>query len=280
VGDFVWTALDYLGEVGIGRVAYEGEPEDFAAPYPWTIAGCGDIDICGDPKPQSHYRQILWDSRPRVACFVDNVAQGETQYKVTLWGWPDELPSWTWPGKKGKTLTVRVYSNCPLVRLELNGKRVGVAPSDRSTRFTANFEVKYEPGELVAVGLNGARREVCRQTLKTAGKPAALQVVPDRRKIAADGQDLCYVSVDLVDALGTVCPEADRLVRFSLSGPGRILAVGSGNPSTVESFQAGRRRTFRGRCWAILKASHRPGVLKLRASAGGVRSDEVVVQVG
>jgi len=279
VGDFVWTALDYLGEAGIGRVAYEGESEHYAAPFPWTVAGCGDIDLCGDRKPQSFYRQILWDPKPQVACFVDNVAAGETPYKITAWGWPDERASWTWPGKVGKALTVRVYSNCAAVRLELNGRPVGRARTSRATRYTAEFSVPYQPGELVAVGLAPGAKELCRCALRTAGKPAGLRLAADRVLLRADGQDLCYVSADLVDERGTICPNGDRAVRFSLNGQGRILAVGSGDPCSEESTQSAKRRTFRGRCWAILQASRRQGALTLRATAGGVRAAEVSVSV-
>lgn len=270
VGDFVWTALDYLGEAGIGRVMYPGESTGFVGEYPWTTSGCGDIDLIGTRKPQSFYRGVVWGVGPRVTAFVDAVAEGAPSYTVSGWGWPDERASWTWPETEGKNRTVRVYANTPKVRLLLNGRDLGEKETTRATRYTATYTVPFEPGELAAVGLDATDKEVERWTLATAGPPAVLHLRPDRKTIRADGQDLSYITVELRDAQGRLCPNAANLVQFSLTGPGRIAAVGSGDPQSVESFQQPQRHAFGGRCLVIVQSTGQSGPLRLTARAAGL----------
>jgi beta-galactosidase len=128
-GDFVWTSLDYLGESGIGRVHFGGENESFLGQYPWHQANCGDLDLCGFKRPQSYYRDMLWQNGDKLYIAVHYpVPEGKTPV-VTLWGWPDVGASWTWPGQEGQTFTVDVYSACEKVELFLNGKSLGVQPT-------------------------------------------------------------------------------------------------------------------------------------------------------
>ena len=279
VGDFVWTALDYLGEAGIGRDIYPDEGGGFVGAFPYAVSGCGDFDLIGTRKPQSYYRSIVWGTGPRVAAFVDAVPSGDLGYKVSGWGWPDDRFSWTWPGTEGKTRTVRVYANTPRVRLLLNGHDLGEKETTRATQDTATYAVPYAPGTLVAVGLNADGIEAARWTLQTTGPAAALRLTPERTVIAADGQDLAYVRVEALDAGGHLDPNAAAQVRFSLTGPGRIVAVGSGDPRSLESFQRPERRTFRGRCLVILQSSARPGILRLSARADGLKEAATAVSV-
>lgn len=278
IGDFVWTALDYLGEAGIGRDIYPGDPGGFGGDYPYSVSGCGDLDLIGDRKPQSFYRGIVWGVGPRVAAFADAVADGEPGYRVSGWGWPDERASWTWPGTEGKTRTVRVYANTPRVRLLLNGRDLGEKETTRATRYTATYSVAYEPGTLTAVGLGADGQETARWTLATAGPPASLRLTPDRTTLSADGEDLSYVAVDVLDAHGVLVPNADALVHFALSGPGTIVAVGSADPRGVESFQQPQRRAFRGRCLVVIRGGDKAGRLRLTAQATGLRGAEVTLQ--
>ena len=277
VGDFVWTALDYLGEAGIGRDIYPGEGGGFVGDYPYAVSGCGDLDLIGIRKPQSYFRGVVWGVGPRVVAFTDAVAQGEPGYKISGWGWPDDRASWTWPGTEGKTRTVRVYANTPRVRLLLNGRDLGEKETTRATHDTATYTVPYEPGELVAVGLDAQGGELSRWTLTTTRQASALRLIPERTVIAADGQDLAYVQVEALDAQGRLDPNAAVLVHFTLAGPGRIVAVGSADPRSKESFQSPQRRFFRGRCLVILQPSARAGTLRLAAQAEGLTGAATVV---
>ena len=272
IGDFVWTAMDYLGEAGIGRVIHKGEPNGFVGEFPFTVAGCGDIDLIGVRKPQSYYRGVMWGVGPRVAAFVNTAPGGEPAADYSTWGWTDEHASWTWPGSEGKNREVRVYANTPSVLLLLNGRDLGTKPTGRAEKFTATYEVPYEPGELVAVGLDEAGKEVERWTLKTAGAPAQIRLTPDRVTIAADGQDLSYVSVKVLDANGNLCPNAANLVKFSLAGAGTIAGVGNGDSRNIESFQQPQHSTFEGRALAIVKSTGAAGALRLTARADGLKA--------
>ena len=277
IGDFVWTGFDYLGESGIGHFRLDNEPGDFGRKWPWFNAFCGDLDLCGFKKPQSRYRDVLWGRSPLEILVHMPIPLGRTE-KISDWGWPDELPGWTWPGEEGKALQVAVYSSCEAVRLELNGKEVATRTLDADSKLTARFEVPYAPGELRAIGLRGGK-EVASQKLRTAGPPKRLRLIADRSRIHADRNDLCYVTVEVTDAAGVLVPTAALPVRFSVSGAGELAAVGSGNPREPESFQAPARTTFQGRCLAILRPKGNAGALQLRAQADGLNAATVNIRV-
>lgn len=277
IGDFVWTAMDYLGESALGFTYFEGEPSQYAT-WPWTVANCGDLDLCGWKRPPSYYRDAVWGLRPTVSCFVQMpLPPGKTKELVWGWGWPDERASWNWPGHEGEPLTVRVYSSCPEVALLLNGTVLGRQKTDRQTRFAAVFQVPYAPGELCAIGLDQAGAEAAVWRLTTAGAPAWLRLTPDRTEIRADGQDLCFVTVEVLDDEGLLHPLADQRVRFRLEGPGTIAGVGNADPRSVESFQRPERRVYGGRCLVVLRAGSRSGTLTLQAEADGLTPDTATI---
>ena len=275
-GDFVWTSLDYLGESGIGRVHFGGERESFLGQYPWHQANCGDLDLCGFKRPQSYYRDMLWQNGDKLYIAVHYpVPEGKTPV-VTLWGWPDVGASWTWPGREGQTFTVDVYSACEKVELFLNGKSLGVQPTTRNEKFTASFEVPYAPGELKAVGYCGEQPMVeC--GLKTAGPATHLRLTPDRSAIQAEPGDLSYVTVEIVDAEGRMHPDADGEVYFTVKGEGSLAAVGSADPQSTERYRGNQRKTYRGRCLTVVKSNGKPGEIHLRAQADGLEGAEIIV---
>ena len=277
VGDFVWTALDYLGEAGIGRDIYAGDPGDFGGPYPYAVSGCGDLDITGVRKPQSYYRGILWNSGPATAAFVDAVPVGSPGYRVSGWGWPDDRESWTWPGSEGKTRTVRVYSRTPRAELFLNGKSLGIQNTNDSNHLTATYSVPYLPGELMAIGQAADGTEISRWTLKTAGPVAKMMVSPDRANLVADGEDLAYISVQMTDASGTLNPNATNAVKFALDGPGTIVAVANADPRTTEGYQTHTRSAFGGRLLVIVKTTNHAGKITLHATSKGLPDTQTVV---
>jgi beta-galactosidase len=278
IGDFVWTGYDYLGEAAIGRTRWDGETVG-SETWPWTVAFCGDLDLCGYRRPQSYYREAAWGLRPTVACFVQQPGRPDKMWDgVSAWGWIDEQASWTWPGQEGKPLVVQAYSSCPHVRLTLNGRDLGMKDTDRRTHFTATWKVPYEPGQLTVFGEDARGHEQARWALRTAGQPAAVRLTPDRPKIHADGQDLCFVTVEVVDERGVVNPTAANLVKFSVAGPASVLAVSNGDPRSTESFQQPQRKAFRGRCQVVVKAGRQAGPIRLRAEAQGLKSGEIVIE--
>lgn len=277
IGDFVWTALDYLGEAGIGRVHWDGDKPSFFGDFPWHQANCGDLDLCGWKRPQSHYRDIIWGRGERLYIAVHAPAPAGKVPAVTYWGWPDVRPSWTWPGQEGMKLRVDVYSACEEVELLLNGVSLGRKPAGKAEKHIAAFEVPYETGTLEAIGYtSGVAVAGCR--LETAGAGVRLRLTPDRVSIKAVRGDLSFVAVEVVDAAGRVNPTAGDSVSFAVSGPGTLAAVGSADPTSTEPYRGGQRRVFRGRCLAVVAANGTPGEIRLRAEAAGLETAEAAIQ--
>jgi beta-galactosidase len=276
IGDFVWTALDYFGESGIGHAVPSTEKDSFLMPWPWFDAWCGDIDACGFKKPQSYYRDVVW-RRSQIEMMVHTPLPDGAWERVSGWGWPDETRSWNWPGWEGKPLQVAVYSRCDSVRLELNSKVIGEKPVSAATRLTARFDVPYQPGELLAVGLiNG--KEVAKTTLKTAGEPKGIRLIADRSTLRADRNDLSYVTVEVVDQNGLVVPTAAIPVRFTVTGAGELAAAGSSAPNDAASFHVPLRKTCEGRALAILRPAGDAGKITLKAEADGLKAAMIEVR--
>ena len=277
IGDFVWTALDYLGESGIGRVVPEGEPYPFLPDYPWHQANCGDLDLCGFKRPQSYYRDLLWGNGDALYIAVHSPAPDGKRWTYTRWGWPDVWPNWTWPGREGEVVKVDVYCACEQVALYLNGEHLGAAPTAEQERHIATFEVPYAPGTLKAIGYIGGKR-VAEAEIKTVAAPAAIRLTPDRASCSARPGDLIYVTVEVVDQEGRVDPTADHLIRFTIQGAGSIAAVGSSNPKSTEIYRGDQRQAFRGRCLVVLKSNGEPGEIVLHARAEGLAGQALTVR--
>ncbi|MCX6261071.1 MAG: DUF4982 domain-containing protein [Bacteroidia bacterium] len=275
IGDFVWTAFDYIGEASIGWRGY-WQKQDF---FPWNLAYCGDIDICGWKRPQSYYRDALWKAN-QLSVWVTPL---QPSFELNLerqpwskWHWLDAVNDWNWKGNEGKIMEVNVYSSCEQVELFLNGKSLGKKPTNRTTKCIAVWQVPYQPGTLKAVGYN-SKKLVNVSELKTAGDPAQIKLTADRSKIKADGQDLSYVTVELTDANDIRNPKAESLITFSIDGPGTIVAVGNANPVSIESCQLPQRKAWRGRCLVILKSDSKAGKITLKASATGLNPASIEI---
>jgi beta-galactosidase len=268
-----------IGESAIGSAATapDLQAEGGGQPWQWHISFCGDIDIVGKQKPQSYYRTVLWDNSPiEMAVHRPPGTQGE---RVSGWGWPDEVQSWTWDGHEGKPLEVRVFAKCKSgkVALKLNGKDVSGSPAliNRATQFTASFTVPFAAGKLSASCPGDANAT---RTFTSAKAAAKLVVTADRPSINAYRGDLSYVTALVVDADGTPLPEARVKVTFAVSGDGELAAVGSGDPTDVASFSVPQRTTWMGQAVAILRpTTTSAGSIKLTASAPGLTSGEVTV---
>lgn len=277
IGDFVWTAIDYLGESGLGHTRLSGDKPQQLKGWPWFNGWCGDIDLIGGKKPQSYYRDVVW-GMSRIEMAVHRpLPEGRTE-ELSKWGWPDETRSWTWPGAEGKPMRVRVFSSGDEVRLSLNGKEVGRKPVSKETKLTAEFDVPYAPGELRAQAFAGGK-ETGAIAFRTAGPPAKLRLRPDRTTLAATRGDLCYVTVEVTDAEGNWVPGAKVPVSFKVAGSGELAAVGSADPQDMASFRQPRRTTFEGKCLAVLRPARVSGVITLRAEAPSLAPADLTVQL-
>jgi beta-galactosidase len=277
LGDFVWTAMDYLGEAGLGHTHPQNPPPGYADKRIFTNANCGDIDLLGNMRPQCYYRRAVWNLDKKVSAFVTAFGVDGQPEKVDGWGYEDQRPSWTWPGMEGKPLPVHVYSACTMVRLYLNGVDLGAKPTNRATRFEAVWYVPYAPGVLTAVGLDAAGHKASEWVLWTAGLEHHLGLSPDRKTIAADGQDLAYIQVDILDRSDIVDPNSDAIVQFHVNGPGRIVGVCNADPRSVESFQAPRRKAWHGKCMVVIQSTGQPGRITVTAEASRLRAAQAVV---
>lgn len=237
-GQFIWTGFDYLGE---------------PTPYWWPSRSSyfGIIDLAGFPKDVYYMYQSEWTNKDVLHIF----------------------PHWNW--KEGQDVDVWAYTNADEVELFLNGKSLGVKKK-QGDDLHLMWRVRFEPGTLRAVSRKNGQ-QVLVQEVKTAGAPAKLVVAPDRSEIKADGSDLSFITVDVVDDQGTLAPEADNLVNFKIEGPGQIVGVASGNPVSHESFKASMRKAFHGKCLVVIQSTEQPGTIKLTASSEGL--PETVAEV-
>ena len=259
IGDFVWTAVDYLGEAGIGAAFADREPK-FFQDWPWFNAFCGDIDIIGQKKPQSYYRDVVWRQAPVTMA----VQMGPSHNNA--WGWQLEEQSWTWPNHEGETATVNVYSRAPRVRLYLDNELIGEqAPGNT---FWTPFQLAYRPGRLRAVNLNAEGDELPDEAfvLETTGPAVGVRCVYEDSALTTDVNDLAFVTLELVDADGrTITSDCSTQIAITNEGEGELIACGTANPSDMRSFRSTTPTLFRGRALAILRSNGVAGEVKLKA---------------
>jgi beta-galactosidase len=278
IGDFVWTAYDYIGEASIGWLGYF-QKQNF---YPWNLAYCGDIDICGWKRPQSYYRDALWKDG-QISLFVTppvpSFEQNPNKESWAKWNWLDAVSNWNWAGYENKPIEVTIYSSCTQVELFLNGKSLGKKLTNRSTKYIASWQVPYQQGVLKAVGYDAKNKIINSSQIATASNPTTIKLTADRTLIKANNEDLSYVTVELLDAKGNRNPLAENLVKFEIDGPGTIVGVGNANPRSLESFQGPERKAWQGRCLVIVKSGKSAGEIKLKAVVQGMNTASININV-
>jgi len=301
IGDFMWTSMDYIGEVMIGnsRLVPEsqksksmGNFSGFKIPkgmnifdmqakqpsqWPYFTSWCGDFDITGEKKPQMLYKDVIWDNS-KVEINVHSFIPEGFAENLSSWGWPDELPSWTWKGLEGKSLQVRVFTKASHVKLELNGNIVGEKDLSASDKYIAVFEVPYQPGELKATTFENGK-ESAEKVLKTAGEPVTIRLTPDRTLIKADTEDLSFVTIELVDSAGQVVPVDSIMLDLSVTGSGRLAASGNANPGDMASVNKKLVKTWKGRAQVVIRPSG-TGTVIISAESPGIGKGQALIKVG
>jgi beta-galactosidase len=305
LGDFVWTSMDYLGESSIGGAVLTAPVNPYLpapkpsfmladvlnkmgmnfpagstlekAGFPWFNSYCGDIDLIGNKKPQSFFRDVVWRRSTLEMAVRRPTPEGRNELPAA-WGWFDELRSWTWPGHEGRPLIVRVYSLGDHVRLLLNGKEVGVMAVSPATKLTAEFTVPYAAGELKAVALKEGA-PIAEMKFRTVGEPYRVTLHPDRVKLKKDRNDLSFVMVHIEDQDGELVPDAVIGVNFSVSGAGEIAGLGNANPKEMASFRQPHRNTFHGTCLLVVRPSGQAGEITVQATSDSLRSGLATVAV-
>lgn len=279
IGDFTWTGWDYLGECGIGKCEYEGaENGGIMGNYPWMAAYCGDVDLIGDRRPASYYREIVFGLRNQPYIAVQRPGHYSKKLLSTPWSWSDSLSSWTWPGFEGKPIIVEVYSDAGEVELLLNGKSAGKAAVGEENGFKAIFDIVYASGELKAVAYTNGK-ETGSMVLETAGKALELKMDVDRGVLQATGEDLAYIMISLTDEAGILQTLADRKVSVTVEGAGVLQGFGSADPKSTENFFDTERTTFDGKVLAVVRSKAEAGTITVTAAAEGCRSNTIMLQV-
>ncbi|WP_159523865.1 beta-galactosidase GalB [Sunxiuqinia indica] len=233
-GLFVWSGFDYLGE---------------PMPYPWPARSSyfGIVDLAGFPKDIYYMYQSEWTDKPVLHIF----------------------PHWNWT--PGQTVDVwAYYSQADEVELFLNGKSLGTKKKEGDDLHVM-WRVKYEPGTLKAVSRKDGET-VLEKEIKTAGEPTKIELVPDRESIHADGKDLSFVTVRILDKDGNLVPNADNLVKFNITGPAEIAGVDNGYQASLEPFKADYRKAFKGKCLVIVQSKKQPGQIQLQATSDGLEA--------
>lgn len=277
IGDFVWTACDYLGEAGLGRV-HDDPQKPFLGVFPWHMANCGDLDLCGFKRPQSYYRDMVWGVGEKLFIAVHSPKPKGREEFITDWGWAEVSANWNWTHHEGEVFDVDVYSTCERVELSLNSRSLGVQPAGKANRFLTAFKVPYEAGELKAVGYSGGQAvEV--KVLQTASRSVQIRLTPDRESLKADPFDLCAVTVEVVDREGRLQPQATHIIRFKVHGEGTLLAVGNADPTSTGRYRGDRCKVFHGRCLAVLQSGGKPGEIRLRAEGNSLEASEIAIRV-
>jgi len=244
-GGFAWTGFDYRGE---------------PSPYSWPCISShfGAMDTCGFPKDNYFYYQAWWGTEPVLHLF----------------------PHWNWEGKEGQGIDVWCHTNLETVELFLNGESLGSKSVQKNSH--AQWKVKYVPGVLEVRGSKNGR-VVLTNKRETTGVPHAIVLRPDRQTIAANGEDVSVIAAEVVDLHGRIVPIASNQIRFEVSGPGRLIGLGNGDPSCHEpdkptSFREGQRSAFNGLCSAIVQALKQQGEIRVSASSAEVQTGSVVIQ--
>lgn len=279
IGGFVWTAMDYMGEAGIGHSAYI-DPEESTGPkteWPWYVAWCGDIDILGNKKPQSYYRDVVWGNSHLEMMVHAPVPKGKKEF-VSRWGWPDELNSWTWPEAEGEELEVRVFTNYSSVVLRLNGEEIGRKIMNPEDKITATFKTPYTPGELKVVAYD-QERVMDSISLITAGTTAQITLEAERTIVHTENDELIYVQVKAIDEKGNWVPNDRSSVHVDVSGPGELLAAGNGSPWIQGNFADEQFELSQGRGQIIIRPLGSSGEIGIKVSSSQLSDSEIIVKV-
>jgi beta-galactosidase len=239
-GGFAWTGFDYRGE---------------PTPYKWPCISShfGIMDTCGFPKDNYYYYQAWWGDPPVLHLF----------------------PHWNWAGKEGQEIEVWCHTNLERVELFLNGQSVGAQDVPRDSHVT--WKVPYAAGTLEARGSKGGQ-VVLTAKRETTGAPARIQLAADRPRVAADGEDVAVIEVQVLDAAGRLVPVAGDGITFRVSGSGKLIGVGNGDPSSHEPDKGESRRAFNGRCVAIVQATRTAGEIQIEATGQGLAPGTLIIK--
>ena len=301
IGDFTWTAWDYIGEAGVGKTLYVDKDDpiiekypavlfpQFSSYYPWRLASDADYDITGKLLPQGAYRSVVWGNNKTYLYAYSPDQYGKVEL-LSLWGFPDVQKDWNYEGMEGKPVKLIVLSGAQEVEVLVNGKSIGRknVETERPLPRSATFETIYEPGVIEAISyFDGV--EVSRDILQTTDKPYRIQLCPEKQEMKADGNDLIYVNIDIVDKDGRVVPDAEVPLcaeikhesddKTDINETLYLAGFGTGNPITDENYTDNHTVSYRGHALAILRSGYKTGKAILTVTADGLPEARVELEV-
>lgn len=253
IGQFVWTGFDYLGEPS---------PYDTNA-WPNHSSMFGIIDLASIPKDRYYLYRSVWNK------------EAETLHI---------LPHWNWEGREGEKIPVFVYTNYPSAELFINGKSYGRQTKHKNGTVENRYRLMwhdavYQPGEVRVVAYDEQGNPVAEKTIRTAGKPHHIELVTDRSSLQADGKDLAYVTLRIVDKNGNLCPNDGRLVSFKVKGAGKYRASANGDPTCLDLFHKPEMHAFGGMLTVIVQSGEKTGEIELQATAKGIKTGAIRIPV-
>lgn len=253
IGQFVWTGFDYLGEPS---------PYDTNA-WPNHSSMFGIIDLASIPKDRYYLYRSVWNK------------EAETLHI---------LPHWNWEGREGEKIPVFVYTNYPSAELFINGKSYGRQTKHKNGTVENRYRLMwhdavYQPGEVRVVAYDEQGNPVAEKTIRTAGKPHHIELVTDRSSLLADGKDLAYVTLRIVDKDGNLCPNDGRLVSFKVKGAGKYRASANGDPTCLDLFHKPEMHAFGGMLTVIVQSGEKTGEIELQATAKGIKTGTIRIPV-
>ena len=265
MGEFIWTGFDYLGE-----------PTPYYSAWPSHSSLFGAVDLAGIPKDRFYLYRSHWNKEEKTLHI---------------------LPHWNWEGREGEVTPVFVYTNWPSAELFINGKSQGKRTKDLSVPLEGSYteeaqknfarqkryrlmwmDTRYEPGTAKVVAYDEHGKTVAEKEIRTAGKPHGLVLEADRTIINADGKDLAFITVSVVDKEGNPCPNVNELVRFNVKGAGSYRAGANGDPSSLDLFHLPQMHLFNGKLVAVVESTEKPGTITLEATANGLKKASIKIQ--
>lgn len=270
IGDFVWTGIDYLGEVGLGACEYKNYAPDFGHGVGWIAAGSGRLDITGKAQGEMAYTRVAYGLDP-IAIAVVPVDTAVENHSPASWRMTNAQISWSWNGCDGKRTKVEVYVRAHKAALFINGKRVGIKKLKKNCR--AIFKTNYYSGTVEAVGYDKTGKEIARTSMKTAGHETKLTIIPENNIVEKDG--LCYIRLMYTDNNGMLKPIARGDIKVSVTG-GKLIALGHGCPYNERGYLTDVTDTYYGEALAIVEP-HSEEVKVCASSIFG--DDETIIKI-
>ena len=277
-GDFMWTSWDYLGESAIGTIQYKDKKTKQHVEDGLIISGgAGIIDICGKKRPEVGWGKLIWDLTDQPTVGVDPLTHVDHFRQASMWRVTDAINSWSWPGYEGRKTDVTVYANTPTVQLEVNGSVVAKGKVKEDKIVFKN--IVYTPGTLEAVAIDASGREVGRAVLTSAEGDMKISLKPEKTELSANGQDLCFVDIDLVGENGETISSKDQKLTVKVEGPATLQGFGSARPHMAENFYSDTHTTFYGKALAAIRAGYEAGSVKVTVSGEGLEDQSFEIEI-